>query len=213
MLRRVAYAENYLALAAPSVPMDGLFDTALTNGLLAIVSSEWPGEDQAKDGRTLPASSLLDVVRRRGGLELIVVESLQEAIALTQPVRHGRADDEDDVVTSSHINALGRLDSHPARAIVEKCRNKTHDQCLVIAYYERANDELPAAPKERVDHPDPDDCDECARPTFIRSGWDSFGGTMTGGFCVACGFELSEADASDRAFDADLRERLNDPRT
>jgi hypothetical protein len=211
VLQRVAYAENYRALCSSCMPKEGLFDTALTNGLLSIVSYEWPSETQTKNGKTLPASLLLDVIDSHGGLEVVNAKCLREGLALTQPVRHGRADDEADEITSVHIDAVGHLDRHPALAIVEKVRVKSRDEYLSFAYYEQANDALPTSSKERLGHPDPEECDNCSRPAFLRSGWDSFGGTITGGICVACGFALSETDARDLAFNYQIQERVSDP--
>ncbi len=59
MLRRVRYATNTLALRNHLVPPDGPFDTALTNGLLAIVAEEWPGQEYNAKGHTKAASELL----------------------------------------------------------------------------------------------------------------------------------------------------------
>ncbi|MER6330525.1 hypothetical protein ABT298_14615 [Streptomyces sp. NPDC001034] len=41
---------------------EGIFDQALSNGLAAIVASEWPGEEFDRKGRVLSASALLRVI-------------------------------------------------------------------------------------------------------------------------------------------------------
>ncbi|MGH9022499.1 MAG: hypothetical protein ACRDV9_05265, partial [Acidimicrobiia bacterium] len=63
VLRRVRYAMNTRALLADGrTPPEGVFDTAVTNGLLAIVAEEWPGQEVGKDGRTKPATALLKLL-------------------------------------------------------------------------------------------------------------------------------------------------------
>ncbi len=57
--------------------------------------------------------------------------------------------------------------------------------------------------------PDPEECDECWRPTFLPTGWDMFGATNTTGQCIACGYirtgdealDLAIEEAFDRAMD------------
>jgi hypothetical protein len=51
VLRRVRYATNAAALRDDRLPPEAPYDAALTNGLLAIVAEEWPGEEFARDGR------------------------------------------------------------------------------------------------------------------------------------------------------------------
>ncbi|MFJ6053674.1 hypothetical protein [Streptomyces sp. NPDC092307] len=52
---------------APSLAgREGIFDQALSNGLAAIVASEWPGKESNSRGRVLPASELLKVIAGHG---------------------------------------------------------------------------------------------------------------------------------------------------
>ncbi|MEU0169027.1 hypothetical protein ACL07V_36705 [Streptomyces sp. MB22_4] len=44
---------------------EGVFDQALSNGLAAIVASEWPGKEVDRKGRVLSASALLKVIEER----------------------------------------------------------------------------------------------------------------------------------------------------
>ncbi|MFB7669728.1 hypothetical protein ACFC1R_38530 [Kitasatospora sp. NPDC056138] len=45
---------------------ESLWDTALTNALVAIVAHEWPGKEKDARGRVLPASGLLKVIEAAG---------------------------------------------------------------------------------------------------------------------------------------------------
>ena len=211
VIRRVRFATNVLALEADSIPPEGPFDAALTNGLLAIVAEEWPGKEASPKGdRMLPASELLAVIDGAGSLPMVDVPVLREGLDLTQPFRHGRADDEFAIIGHAHVGAVAALDEHHALRFLKTARGLSLDECVVRAFTERAEEELPFDPKDRLDTPDPDYCDECFRLTFLRSGWDMFGGDNTGGFCVACGYELSEDDAYERAVHAALLARVND---
>lgn len=214
VLRRVRYATNVLALEADSIPPEGPFDAALTNGLLAIVASEFPGRERAKPGsdRMLPASGLLDVIDEEGGLACVDAATLREGLELTQPVRHGRADDEFAVIVERHVRALEGLDNHASLRFLETAKGTPLDECVVIAFRERAEEELPWDPKDRLETPDPDYCDECGRETFLRQGWDIFGGDDAEGFCLACGYELTPDAAYDRAVSRRLAEHLADGR-
>jgi hypothetical protein len=54
-----------LELAPTPAAAAGTFDTALTNGLAAIVAHEWPAELAFANGRIKSASALLDVVEKK----------------------------------------------------------------------------------------------------------------------------------------------------
>lgn len=202
VIRRVRYALNTLAIHDDTLPPEGPYDTALTNGLVAIVAREWPGAEFDKKGRTLPASALLNYIADVGGSQWVAVDvvRLQEALSLTQPLRHGRSDDEWDSIGHGHVEALLRLDEHPALRILGEARRTPHYGDLVYELFkDRAGDELPFYPKDRSLVPDPEDCPECWRPTFLREGWDMYGGEFSEGACIACGYERSTAEASDLA--------------
>jgi hypothetical protein len=70
-----------------------------------------------------------------------------------------------------------------------------------MAFEERVCAELPFDPGDGVMFPDPEDCDECWRPTFLPTGWDMFGGTNTAGQCIACGYTRTDSEAIDRAIE------------
>jgi hypothetical protein len=86
------------------------------------------------------------------------------------------------------------------------------DDLLVTLYREAAYARSPAAharPKEREFYPNPQDCDECRRETFLPEGWDDYGGTDSPGMCVACGYMRDAATADDMALDADRKRWLD----
>lgn len=73
------------------------------------------------------------------------------------------------------------------------------------AFEDRAEEELPFRPKDRIEVPDPENCESCWRPTFLPSGWDMFGGTDSPGICIACGYERTHQEAEDRAIGEAIR--------
>jgi hypothetical protein len=201
VLRRVRFATNALVLQDNRVPPEGPYDAALTNGLLAIVATDFPGDEVDAKGRTRPATALLDLLEANGNpLAYVDVLLLREALVqLTQPARHGRADDEFAVILPPHVGALLALDAHPSLRFLERAKGKSVDDCIWLAFVERAEEELPFDPKDRLDAVEPEMCDECQRPTFLPVGTDVFGGTLTAGECLACGYEQDEEEAYEMA--------------
>jgi hypothetical protein len=227
VIRRVRYAANTLALLESQLPPEGPFDVALTNGLVVIVASEWPGEEKNKDGKFLrSARDLLDIIqtkrespldhvpvaqevnslqlsdllniveaKRDSSLTYVSVDVLREGLDLTQPFRHGRADDEFATIRARHIKAVEALDQHPSLRFLDKARSRSLDDAMVLAFEEQAEEYLPIRPKDRLEVPAPDNCPECWRRTFLPSEWDAFGGTCSAGVCIACGYERSDDEA------------------
>jgi hypothetical protein len=66
---------------------------------------------------------------------------------------------------------------------------------------ERAEREFPFDPKDRLEVPEPEMCEECCRPTLLLDGWDNYGGTVSAGECIACGHTRTELEAAERALD------------
>ncbi len=198
---------NTIALRNDSLPPEGLFDTAITNGLLAIVSHDSPGAELDNRGRTLPATALLELAVESPTIQLSAMDvaSLSDGLDLTQPSRHGRADDEFAVVRPDHLASLEDLDQHPALSFLDIADGKSFNECVLIAFSEVAEEVLPARPKDRSMVPDPEECDECWRPTFLPSGWDAFGGTSSPGYCVACGHERTD----DAAYEAAISQAIS----
>jgi hypothetical protein len=210
VVRRARFALNALALSDDTMPPEGAFDTALTNGLVAIVSHEWPGRE--REGRRMrSARQLLGVINEQGGSRWADVdgEVLSQGLDITQPFRHGRADDEWASVGRIHVEAVLALDGHPSLAVLDRARqHREYGDLLHALFSERAEEELPFDPKERSIVPDPDVCDECRRPTFIREGWDMFGGELSEGICIACGYERDHETAYRMAVDHRLEQEF-----
>lgn len=82
----------------------------------------------------LPASGLLQVIEDNGGLHCVDLELLREGLDLTQPFRHGRADDEFSVIVRRHIKALENLDEHPSLRLLKTARGKSLEECVVVAF-------------------------------------------------------------------------------
>ena len=137
--RKRQYAVHTLALGDGDAPgAASLFDTALTNGMLAIVATEWPGEEL--QGRvTLPARKLIDLVISKisttnwvialdNGLPFpkspprqvaVDLQILRQAIVDTQPVRHGRTGGLEEV-SRAVVLALHHLDQHHALGVLHE---------------------------------------------------------------------------------------------
>lgn len=199
VLRRVRYATNVLALENDVIPPEGPFDAGLTNGLLAIVHFEWSGKECNSKGFMRPASELPDVVHKAGGLPCVEDSLLREGLELTQTFHHGRADDEFALIHHDHVGALRRLDDHEALSFIETARGLSLDESVVEAYRESMDDYLPFDLKDRSMTPEPEECPQCWRTTFHPAGRDEFGGTITAGACIACGYERDRDEAYEEA--------------
>lgn len=199
VVRQARYALNVAVLDEDRVPPEGPFDVALTNGLLAIIAAVDPLLVIDKRGRTLPASALLP---KAVALGLAVDQPvLMEGLDLTQPLRHGRADDEWIQLESKHLAALRRLDEIEGLQVLHHVgAHPTVDDMMVTLFYEHARayaERDVRRVKDLLDVMDPEECDECFRRTFIPLGHDDSGGTMTVGLCIACGYQRDEDTAWD----------------
>lgn len=198
-MRQARYALNVSVLDEDRVPPEGPFDVALTNGLLAIVAEADPGAVIDKKGFTLPASALLPKAAALG--VSIDQATLAEGLDLTQPLRHGRADDEWIRLGSKHLTALRELDEMDGLEVLHHVEaHRTVDDMMVTLFYEKARsyaERDARRVKDLLDVMDPEECDECWRRTFVPLGHDDGGGTMTVGLCVACGYQRDEDTAWD----------------
>ncbi len=127
---RDEYARNTVALGLgyerPGAP--ALFDAAVTNGLVAIVAHEWPGEEvePGKKGRMLSANSLLKLIdeKARSGIELSDAATrvagnigvLRRTVTELAPARHGSGGWA--FVHPDAVEALRDLDQHPALLVL-----------------------------------------------------------------------------------------------
>ncbi|MFJ1757256.1 hypothetical protein [Kitasatospora sp. NPDC088134] len=130
--RAYQYARCAAVLAADlDVPgQEATYDQALTNGLVAIVARQWPGQEQDGKGFVFPAAALLRTIADRAvaqpdgthlvewtdaagrpGATRVDTAVLREGIGATQASRHGRAAG---ALERRHVDALLALDSHPA---------------------------------------------------------------------------------------------------
>ncbi|WP_103534743.1 hypothetical protein [Streptomyces sp. SM11] len=136
--RAYQYAHCTVVLGADhEVPgCEAIFDQALSNGLLAIVAAQWPGEERDPKGSWMrSAKQLLTVIEEKtdaqpDGTRLIPwtdhgdsegirvdTDTLREGVTKTQAPRHGRGPG---TLERSHVDALLTLDRHPAlRRITE----------------------------------------------------------------------------------------------
>ena len=164
-MRRLRYGLNTVALERDTVPPEGPFDVALTNGLAAIVASDHAGSEKDGRGRMLPARQLLEVLEAAG--ENLDFKALREGLDVTQPLRHGRADDEFLLPVAGYLQALVALDGHPALQVLEDARSAAStDELLTNLYGEAVRaaagmDYLPL--KDLLDRPDFETCDVCGR--------------------------------------------------
>lgn len=136
------------------------------------------------------------------------VDTLRDGVLRAQAFRHGRADHEEEGLLKHHVDALEELDEHPALRIINQSRGVTEAELYRRAFLSRAEEELPGGYKDRLLVPDPEECEQCLRPTFLREGWDMFGGDDSAGRCIACGFTITEPEADDRAIDSAMRRAL-----
>lgn len=198
-MRQARYALNVSVLDEDRVPPEGPFDVALTNGLLAIIAAIDPPAVIDKRGLTLPASALLPKAVALGlGVNQV---TLAEGLDLTQPLRHGRADDEWIQIGSKHLTALRELDEIDGLEVLHHVgTHRTVDDMMVTLFYEKAQayaERDVRRVKDLLDVMDPEECDECFRRTFVPLGFDGSGGTRTVGLCIACGYQRDEDTAWD----------------
>jgi len=119
----------------------GIFDTALTNGLVAIVAVRWPGEESSEQGWMKPASVLLALVVANSEPNADGIHELpdldpppeidifgppldpsptridpvlfRDAIRRTQVIRHAREEDAEPL-EERHVDALAALNADAA---------------------------------------------------------------------------------------------------
>lgn len=207
VLRQTRYALNYRALQIPGVPPEGPFDVALTNALLAIVGHADPLKT-VQGPRTLPASSLLRVIEgmQASAVEIgtaplkVDVPVLRDALELTQPLRHGRADDEWVILPNAHLNALRALDDveglgvlHVAdQVFADADSSTTPDARLALKLFTQRVEEHPSREmtsiKDALMMPMVEECDSCWRESFIPDGIAEE--DAHSGMCVICGYVI-----------------------
>lgn len=150
-----------------------VFDTALTNGLVAIVQHDWPTRVPAR-GRKPSANQLLDAIEQEVGLNAAgtvdlpdghgdtvpaAVNVFRQALRRTQPVRHGNGGD--GTVLAVEVDALTSLDPHPALGTL---RGATYDRLAMLSHRDDAVERSRAAA-----YADDLDAEETARQVELAS--------------------------------------------
>ncbi len=209
VMRRCVFALNALALRDDRLPRDGAFDAAVANGLAAIVASESSGDElenkrtqgkRAENSRRVKSPlQLVETISQKQAnwtspIRAVVLASLKEGIEKAQPVRHGKADEEWDVLDEKHVEALVALDEHPALQVLDDLDGKSFAEAVTVLYWLETDRHYPADPWERSQIPEPACCDDCGRQTLVSEGFDAFGIGPGEGVCVACGLERTYED-------------------
>ena len=200
VMRRCVYALNALALRDDRVPRDGAFDAAAANGLAAIVAYSAIGREyEGSHGRVKSPRALLAIVKRDDKIRMCALDTsdlsvLEEALAKAQSLRHGRADEEWDVLDGRHVDALILLDRHPALQVLDLVDGMDFAQAAVELYRQEAEKFMPSRPEDRLGVPEPATCESCMRMTLIAGAFDVFGIHVGEGNCIACGEERTYED-------------------
>lgn len=208
VLRQTRYALNYRALQIQGVPPEGPFDVALTNALLAIVGHADPRKP-VQGSRTLPASGLLGVIEEmqaaalEEGTQPLIIDAplLRDALALTQPLRHGRAEDEWVILPKAHLDALRALDDVEGLGVLDvadqvfadAASSTPPDTRLALTLFEQRVEEHPSREISSIEDalvmPMVEECDSCLRESFIPDGIAEE--EANSGMCVICGYVIS----------------------
>jgi hypothetical protein len=107
---------------APSMAgREGIFDQALSNGLAAIVASEWPGEELDRSGRVLAASALLKVIEEHLGATDGVVLLPDEGSALHIP-----QGDTASLFQTPHLSSHTRIDVRTLQNGIDATQKARH---------------------------------------------------------------------------------------
>ena len=196
-MRRCVYALNALALSDDRVPRDGAFDAAAANALATIVAYKASGREYTSGGGWVESpTALLEIVRLEPEIKTDAIDdselrTLMEGIEMAKSIRHGRADEEWDVLDKSHVDALISLDQHPALQVLGIVDGLDFTQAVVELYRQETEERMPHLfdPTARSMVPEPSECDQCGRMTLITEEFDVFGFGPGEGICIACGEE------------------------
>lgn len=199
-MRRCVYALNTLAMRDDRLPRDGAFDAAAANGLAAIVAFGGDGREYETTGGVVKSPlALLAIVRayenvRTPALSSPDLRTLKKGIKKAQKFRHGRAEEDWDVLREEHLNALVALDEHAALQVLELVDGMDFEDAASAVFAQEAMDLLPFDLRDRQMVPEPTECDACWRMTLITDGVDAFGINVGEGICIACGTERTYED-------------------
>ncbi len=202
VMRRCVYALNALALRDDRVPRDGAFDAAAANALAAIVAYAASGREYKSGSSWVkPPADLLAIVTREtevrtDALDNSRLQTLKEGIKKAKSIRHGRADEEWEVLSKSHVEALISLDQHPALKVLGVVEGLDFEQAVIELYGQETEERMPHPddPMARSCVPEPSECGYCGRMTLITEEFDVFGIGPGEGICIACGEERTYDD-------------------
>lgn len=240
---------------------EGVYDQALTNGLAAIVAHNWPGEEmEGSGGKSRAARALLKVIENRGvqpdrgrvrvmhyvdqpeyeehpalgrveNFTTVDVPAFQDALRVTQAIRHARATGEDGAeLTEQHVEALTALDYHPALfAITDELIERSQagiagrdgaERARAAAYYQ-ALDHDERERREAIDyvsdharethHGDRavvEECPVCSTQALVAQVQDTVIGEIGIGFCFVCSYQRTAGVAEEAAYRLDMERAI-----
>jgi hypothetical protein len=220
---RAGYVKGVLLLRKGGVfrAAEGVFNQALTNGLLAIACVEQPALVAVE---RLPSASQL--AKDLAHVPEVDQPKLDQAIKRTDAARHGR--DVGSQLKEGDIRLLGELDGHPALSVIlgeqidERWANaylvNRHEIERAVAYLELLDDdevqrriefaESALAPTPGEYDEGPQECDVCENETMNREGRDDFGYGYVLGTCVVCSYRRSDDVAHQSGMDAEMRRQM-----
>ena len=143
--------------------------------------------------------ALLAIVRtdaniRTNALYSPDLRTLKKGIKKAQKFRHGRAEDDWDVLRKEHLSALIALDQHPALQVLELVDGMNFEEAVSEVFAQEAKDLLPLDLKDHQVVSDLVECDACWRMTPISEDIDAFGINVGEGICIACGTKRTYED-------------------
>ncbi|MGA5703112.1 hypothetical protein [Peterkaempfera bronchialis] len=149
--RAEKYAECTAQLSAAPDPAgaESLFDTGFTNGLVAIVVHEWPGQEHDARGRTLPASALLKLIEQKAA-DGVLAEAADApgtyVIPEPNPVSFSWMEDGEEISLDTRIDVATLRDGLEATQHIRHARagsstrwlEERHIEALVALDYRQA---------------------------------------------------------------------------
>jgi hypothetical protein len=120
---------------------EAMFNQALSNALVAIVTHHWPDRVHKKNGNVKSAADLLAIInseaRKQGNMRVlegqqhghrwrtaIATKVLAEGVRRSDPIRHGKVGGSR--LELRHVDALRKLDTHPSLRKVGESLNDEH---------------------------------------------------------------------------------------
>lgn len=218
-----AVAQLQQDLAFPGV--EGVFDQALTKGLLVIAAAERPDLLATKNERLPSASSLATGLAT---VPEVNASAAEEAYERTSAFRHGRS--QGGGLTPSDRDLVEHLDHHPALSGLQselldlhwaKAEVADHYEVARASHYldlldddevrrrfAHAKQALTPFVKPGEDVVEPQECPVCELDAMNREGGDDFGHGYVAGTCLVCSYRRSDDIAYELGIDIELRRQL-----